>query len=122
LIAFARSMTALVRRSKSDSEGRGEVIWLGTDTVALVCAWRERAGIAGGRLFRTVSEGDRVGGRLDPSQVPRVFKAMAPAAGGAGGAFVRPQRPRGCHAGHDRGRDRVAGDPAGGSVEVDGHG
>ena len=73
--------TLLVRRSKTDGEGRGETVYLAHDTVALVRAWLLRAGITEGRLFRSVGKGGRLGERLDPSQVPRIFKAMARQAG-----------------------------------------
>ena len=71
----------LVRRSKTDGEGRGEIAWVGPDTVRLVHAWLDRAGIGDGRLFRSVGKGGRIGERLHPCQVPRIFKAMARAAG-----------------------------------------
>ena len=71
----------LVRRSKTDGEGLGEIVWIGPDTVRLVRAWLERAGIEDGRLFRSVAKGGRIGGGLDPSQVPRIFKGMARRAG-----------------------------------------
>ena len=71
----------LVRRSKTDGEGRGEVAWVGPDTVRLVRAWLGRAGIGEGMLFRSVGRGGRVGERLHPCQVSRIFKAMAREAG-----------------------------------------
>ena len=71
----------LVRRSKTDSEGRGEIVWVGRDTVRLVRTWLGRAGIEDGILFRSVSKGGRVGEGLHPCQVPRIFKAMAREAG-----------------------------------------
>ena len=73
--------TLLVRRSKTDGEGRGERLYLARDTVDMVRAWLERGGISEGRLFRSVGKGGRLGERLDPSQVPRIFKGMARAAG-----------------------------------------
>ena len=71
----------LVRRSKTDCEGRGEVVWVGRDTVRLVRTWLDRAGISDGMLFRSVGKGGRIGERLHPCQVPRIFKAMAREAG-----------------------------------------
>ena len=71
----------LVRRSKTDGEGRGEIAWVAPDTVRLVYAWLDRAGIADGKLFRSVGKGGRIGERLHPCQVPRIFKAMARDAG-----------------------------------------
>jgi len=72
--------TVLVRRSKADAEGKGATVYLARDSMALVDAWRERSGVAGGRLFRSLCRG-AVGERLDASQVPRIFKAMAERAG-----------------------------------------
>ena len=82
LLANARGdATLLVRRSKTDSEGRGAVAYLAKDTVALVRAWLDRSGITDGLLFRSVHKDGGIGKRLDPSQVPRIFKAMARRAG-----------------------------------------
>ena len=71
----------LVRRSKTDCEGKGEVVWIGADTVRLVRVWLDRAGISEGMLFRSVRKGGRIGDRLNPCEVPRLFKAMAREAG-----------------------------------------
>ena len=71
----------LVRRGKTDVEGRGAMVYLAPDTVALVRAWLARAGVSDGRLFRSVGRAGAVGHSLDPSQVPRIFKAMARRAG-----------------------------------------
>ena len=71
----------LVRRSKTDCEGRGEVVWIGADTVRLVRVWLDRAGISDGMLFRSVGKSGRIGERLHPCQVPRIIKAMAREAG-----------------------------------------
>ena len=71
----------LVRRSKTDDEGRGEIVWVGPDTMRLLRTWLDRAGIADGMLFRSIGKGGRIGKRLHPGQVPRLFKAMAREAG-----------------------------------------
>ena len=73
--------TLLVRQSKTDQEGEGETVWVAPDSLALVRVWLERAGIADGPLFRSVSKSGKVGGALPPGQVPRIFKALARAAG-----------------------------------------
>ena len=41
----------------------------------------DRAGTGDGMLFRSVGKGGRIGARLHPCQVPRIFKAMAREAG-----------------------------------------
>ena len=72
--------TVLVRNSKTDAEGEGAVLYIAPDTMALVAEWLELAGIADGRLFRSLSRG-QLGEALDPSQIPRIYKAMARKAG-----------------------------------------
>lgn len=73
--------TLLVRHSKTDREGRGQMLYVAPDTMALVRVWLSRGRIVDGRLFRSVSKGGAVGDSLHASQVPRIFKAMAANAG-----------------------------------------
>jgi len=73
--------TLLVRRAKTDAEGRGATVYLARDTVALVRAWLERSGIEDGRLFRSITKGGEIREALHPSQVPRIYKVMARRAG-----------------------------------------
>ena len=73
--------TLLVRRAKTDPEGRGAAVYLARDTVALVRAWLEHSGIEKGRLFRSITKGGAIGESLHPSQVPRILKEMARQAG-----------------------------------------
>ena len=75
------SASLLVRRGKSDPEGRGAAVYLARDTVALVREWQARGGVHDGRLFRSLTKGGALGAGLHPSQVPRIFKAMARCAG-----------------------------------------
>ena len=72
--------TVLVRRGKADPEGRGAAVYLAADSVALVREWLGRAGVADGRLFRSLRRGT-LGERLDASQIPRIYKGMARRAG-----------------------------------------
>ncbi len=72
--------TVLVRNSKTDAEGEGAVLYVAPDTMALVAEWLELSGVADGRLFRSLCRG-RLGEALDPSQIPRIYKAMARRAG-----------------------------------------
>ena len=117
--------TLLVRRSKTDGEGCGEIVYLARDTVALLRTWLDCSGISDGRLFRSVGKGGNVGECLDSSQVPRIFKAMARRAGlpaaevqGLSGHSARV----GAAQGHDRRRNRASRDPPGRTVEVHRHG
>ena len=75
------SATLLVPRSKTDPGGLSAMVYLASDTVAIVAEWLRRAGLGEGRLFRSVTKGGALGERLHPSQVPRILKAMARAAG-----------------------------------------
>ena len=77
---FDGSATVLVRRSKGNPEGRGATAYVARDSMALLREWLERSGVREGRLFRSLCRGV-VGERLDASQVPRIFKAMAERAG-----------------------------------------
>ena len=70
-----------VLRVRTDArDGREETVRLSPDTVRLVHAWLSASGIGEGCLFRSLPKG-KVGKKLDPGQVPRIFKAMARRAG-----------------------------------------
>lgn len=74
--------TALIRRSKADQEGAGSTRFLAVDTMGLVRAWTEAAGIAEGALFRVVGRGGHVQvARLHHGAVPRVFRRLMRLAG-----------------------------------------
>ena len=81
LEGMGRDATLLVRSGKTDREGRGEIVWVGRDSLRLVRAWLVRGGIVDGLLFRSVGKGGRIGVALPPGQVSRIFKTMARAAG-----------------------------------------
>ena len=76
------SATALIRRSKTDQAGAGEVRWLARRTVAHLRRWMEAAGISEGPVFRSVNKAGMVGSvALDSSAVPRLLKQLAKRAG-----------------------------------------
>ena len=81
LVEMTGDATLVVRGGETDGEARGEIVWMAPETVRLVRAWLARSGIAQGPLFRSVRKGGMIGERLDPSHVPRIFKAMARTAG-----------------------------------------
>ena len=76
-----RYRNAAGARGKTDAEGRGATLYLARDTMQLVKTWLRTGGIDGGRLFRSVRNDGTVGEKLDPSQVPRIYKRMARQAG-----------------------------------------
>lgn len=71
------SGTALIRRSKTDQEGRGSVGYLSPDAIHALETWCRRSGLVIGPVFRSVSRHDRVGGRLHPDMVARIFRKLA---------------------------------------------
>lgn len=73
--------TVIIKKSKTDQEGCGLIRYVAADTVRLVNAWREAAGLAEGALFRAVNKAGRVGRQLDGAEVSRLFKTMGAAAG-----------------------------------------
>lgn len=75
------SATALIRRSKTDQAGEGEVLWLSPRTMTHVGRWLEASAIAEGAIFRAINKAGRVGRRLAPGAVPPIVKALAAMAG-----------------------------------------
>ena len=72
----------LVRRSKTDQEGRGAVMYLGPPTMAAVREWQCVSGVDSGPLFRRVRRGGRVeAGAITDHGARKVLKARAAAAG-----------------------------------------
>ena len=117
--------SVLVRRSKTDREGRGEIVWVGRDSLRLVRAWLDRGGIEGGVLFRFGRQGRAA--RRRAAAGPRVAHlqgdgARGLPAGGGGGGPVRAQCPGRRGPGHGGRRHRAAGDPPGRAVEIPGDG
>ena len=73
--------TILIRRSKVDQEGMGDIRYLAPDTLRHLRAWLAGAGVTSGPIFRGVAKGGRVAGALSAAAVAEIFKAMATAAG-----------------------------------------
>ena len=60
--------TVLIRRSKTDQEGKGVVQFLGKPTAERVRAWLLSAGLTDGALFRGVKSGQAEGRAPDRPQ------------------------------------------------------
>jgi integrase len=45
----------LIRRSKADQEGVGEIRYLAPDTMRFLCAWLAGAGVMSGPIFRSIA-------------------------------------------------------------------
>ncbi len=75
-------LRVIVRRSKSDQEARGTVLYAGLPTVRFARKWLRIAGIDDGPLFRPVNKASRVAGtRLSPRSMRDIVKRRAAQAG-----------------------------------------
>lgn len=83
----AEGLAVLLRRSKTDQEGRGRTVGIPYGSSAETCpvraakAWLEFAGFAEGPLFRSVDQHGNVGGPLGVQEVARIVKRAAKAVG-----------------------------------------
>ena len=80
---------ATVRRSKTDQEGVGVVLFLGPPTVLRIKAWMEAAGIDDGPLFRRVYRGERNTVGTTPLSTVSVRTIIQRRCADSGGAPIR---------------------------------
>ena len=74
--------TLRIKSSKTDQEGRGEALYVGSPTLKLIDRYCTRAEITKGALFRRIRRGDHVqSGRLSVVSARHIIKARAKAAG-----------------------------------------
>jgi site-specific recombinase XerD len=74
--------TALIRRSKTDQTGVGEVRWLSPETCVQLRRWLKAAKIDDGPVFRPVNKAGVVGTTaLQGGEVSRILKRLAERAG-----------------------------------------
>lgn len=70
--------SALIRRSKTDPDGRGATAFVADQTLHYAQTWMSLASIESGPLLRPVAKGGHVqAGRLTGRSVSRIFKARA---------------------------------------------
>ena len=89
--------TLTVRRSKTDQNGDGTTLYLGSPTTSRIEQWKEAAGLAGadttsGPLFRRVLRGQHVSAEpLSPRSIREIVRSAAAAVGidGASGHSLR---------------------------------
>lgn len=67
----------LVRRSKSDQEGEGQLAYISPPTYALCQEWIKRASLEDGPVLRNVSRYGSVGASLYPGSIGRIYKRLA---------------------------------------------
>jgi integrase len=70
------SARLLIRRSKTDPEGEGSVMYLAAQTARHVRTWLEASGISTGAVFRRIVGRSRVGERLGADSVTDVLKRV----------------------------------------------
>jgi integrase len=68
---------ALIRRGKTDAEGKGRVAYLSRETVRWLKVWLEHAEVEEGAVFRRLVGKDHIGGALNPGSVAMIFKRAA---------------------------------------------
>ena len=74
--------TLRIKSSKTDQEGRGEVLYVGGPTLKLIDRYCTSADIQSGALFRRIRRGDNITGeRLTDVSARRIIKARSKAAG-----------------------------------------
>ncbi|WP_376100965.1 tyrosine-type recombinase/integrase (plasmid) [Roseomonas sp. CCTCC AB2023176] len=81
------SGTVLIRRSKTDQAGEGEVLWLSPRTMTHLKRWLDLAAIEAGAIFRAINKAGRVMRRLASGAVPPIVKGLAATAGLDASAF-----------------------------------
>lgn len=67
----------IIRRSKTDQEGRGLARYLAAETVTRLQAWLAATEITRGPIFRAVRKGNRLGKGIDGGEVARILKKLA---------------------------------------------
>jgi integrase len=72
-----RSGTILIRRSKTDQEGKGSTSYLSPETIKWLRVWLESAGITDGAIFRRLIGQGGVGERLHADIVADIYKRVA---------------------------------------------
>ena len=81
-VSDLQKTTLRIKSSKTDQEGRGEVLFVGSPTLKLINRYCTRADIEGGALFRRVRRGDHIQPtRLTVDSARVIIKARAKAAG-----------------------------------------
>ncbi len=67
----------IIRRSKTDQVGEGNLAYLSPDTVEYLQAWLKVSGISSGAVFRRLIGRGRIGPRLQVDAIAQTFKRVA---------------------------------------------
>jgi integrase len=68
---------ALIRRGKTDAEGKGRTAYLSRETVRWLKVWIAHAEISEGMVFRRLIGQTQIGGSLNPGSIAPIFKRVA---------------------------------------------
>jgi integrase len=68
---------ALIRRGKTDAEGRGRTGYLSRESIKWLKVWLEHADITEGAVFRRLVGSGKVGGPLNSGSIAPIFKRVA---------------------------------------------
>lgn len=68
---------ALIRRGKTDAEGRGRIAYLSRETAKWLNIWLEHAKINEGPIFRRLIGQNEIGDALHPGSISPIFKRVA---------------------------------------------
>lgn len=68
--------TILLRRSKTDQDGKGAEKHLSTDALDTIAAWTAAAGIDTGPIVRSVNRGGNVGGGMTTRAMAKIVKRL----------------------------------------------
>jgi len=71
------SGSVLIRRSKTDQKGEGASAYLSRETVRHLMAWLQAAAIREGAIFRRLIGRNKIGERLNPSAIAKIYKRVA---------------------------------------------
>jgi integrase len=85
-VFHTRGVQILLSRSKTDQEGRGQMVAVPFGKtkfcpVKALQAWLEHSGITSGPIFRTIDRHGRMGGRMSAAAAAEILKRAAEAAG-----------------------------------------
>ena len=71
------SIKIKLRRSKTDQDGFGRLLFLNAEAQESIIYWLKSSGIEKGKLFRGVNKGNYLSEDLNSSQINRIYKKLA---------------------------------------------
>lgn len=71
------SIKIKLRRSKTDQDGLGRWLHLGSDSQKAILEWVKASGIHNGMLFRGITRGEKITEGLSAAQINRIYKRIA---------------------------------------------